>query len=486
LQANWAWAPSVLDAVAVGRLAQLWFEALAGMCGHVRAGGGGLTPSDVAPARLSQSQIDDLDRRYRVADILPLTPLQQGLLFHTTVAEGSDGHLEYLYSVQLDIALAGDVDSRRLGDAVHTVIARHPNLAARFCDQFDHPVQVIAADPEIMWQHVSLDADTDAGVDKQVEQLCVAERAAVCDLSGPPVFRAVLAQACDDRYRFIITGHHILMDGWSMPIVLQEIFAVYFGQSLPPPVSYRRFVAWLAEQDHDAAQAVWRKVLNGFEAPTLVGSEGRTELGPRAVETMQVSAETTQAITTLARCRHTTVSTVLQAAWAQILMGLTGQRDVAFGTVVSGRPTDLPGAEQIIGLMINTVPVRATVDADTTVADLLDQLQSTHNDTLDHQHLALADIHRAAGHDQLFDTLFVYENYPLDPDALTAAAGELRVTGFSGREYNHYPLTIAVAPGPQLGIRIEYDTTQFDTTRIERLARRYQRLLASMSADLGE
>jgi len=486
LQANWAWAPSVLDAVAVGRLAQLWFEALAGMCGHVRAGGGGLTPSDVAPARLSQSQIDDLDRRYRVADILPLTPLQQGLLFHTTIAGGTEGGLEDLYSVQLDIALAGAVDSRRLCDAVHTVIARHPNLAARFCDRFDHPVQVIPADPEIIWQHVSLDDDTDAGVDKQVEQLCAAERAAVCDLSGPPVFRAVLAQAGDDRYRFIITGHHILMDGWSMPIVLQEIFAVYFGQPLPPPVAYRRFVAWLDERDHGAAQAVWQKVLNGFEAPTLVGSPGKTGLGPRGVETMLVSAETTQAITTLARGHHTTVSTVLQAAWSQILMGLTGQRDVAFGTVVSERPTDLPGAEGIVGLMINTVPVRVTVDVDTTVADLLDQLQSTHNDTLDHQHLALADIHRAAGHDQLFDTLFVYENYPVDPDALTAAAGELRVTGFRGREYNHYPLTIAVAPGPQLGIRIEYDTTHFDTTRIERLAQRYQRTLVAMGATSGE
>ena len=153
LQAGWTWAPSVLDHAQVSRLSRLWFDALAGICAYVRRGGGGLTPSDIAPARLRQQQIDELCRQYRVADILPLTPLQQGLLFHANTARASD---DDVYAVQLDITLNGRLDSRRLRDAVHTVVTRHPHLAARFCPHFDEPVQIIPADPVTPWRYVDL------------------------------------------------------------------------------------------------------------------------------------------------------------------------------------------------------------------------------------------------------------------------------------------------------------------------------------------
>ena len=150
-----------------------------------------------------------------------------------------------------------------------------------------------------------------------------------------------------------------------------------------------------------------------------------------------------------ARC-HTTVNTVLQAAWAQLLMWLTGQHDVAFGTAVSGRPAEVAGAESMVGLLINTVPVRAHITPATTTADLLNQLQHAHNHTLEHQHLALTEIHRVTGHDQLFDTLFVYENYPIDTAAL-AGTDELAITEITARESNHYPLTLQATPGHRTG-----------------------------------
>ena len=149
LHANWTWAPSALDHTQISRLSQLWFDALAGICAHVQHGGGGLTPSDIAPARLTQQQIDELHQQYRIADILPLTPLQQGLLFHASTA----GDFGDLYAMQLDITVTGPLDPHRLHDAVHTVINRHPNLAARFCEQFDEPVQIIPADPEATWRY---------------------------------------------------------------------------------------------------------------------------------------------------------------------------------------------------------------------------------------------------------------------------------------------------------------------------------------------
>ena len=145
-----------------------------------------------------------------------------------------------------------------------------------------------------------------------------------------------------------------------MPILLQEIFASYYGQRLPAAVPYRRFVTWLADRDLDAARAAWREVLAGFDTPTLVGPPDRLGLGRRGVESFRVPEETTRALGELARSHHTTVNTVLQGAWAQLLMWLTGQHDVAFGTAVSGRPAEVVGAESMVGLLINTVPVRAT------------------------------------------------------------------------------------------------------------------------------
>ena len=479
LHANWMWAPSALDDAAVGELSRLWVQALEGICAHVRAGGGGLTPSDIAPARLSQPQIDELCRQYRVADILPLTPLQQGLLFHASTAHGNDADL---YAMQLDITVTGALDPHRLRDAVHTVVNRHPHLAARFCDQFDPPVQIIPADPAVGWRYIELDGPDGADVEEQIQQLCAAERAAVGDLAHPPAFRVALIRTAEHRHRCVLTFHHIVIDGWSLPILLGEIFAGYHRRRLAAPGSYRRFVSWLADRDLDAARAAWAQVLAGFDTPTLVGPAQRLGPGQRSIASYRLTEHTTGALHELARSQHTTINTVLQGAFAQLLMWLTGQHDIVFGTAVSGRPTEMAGAESMVGLLINTVPVRAHLTAATTTAHLLDQLQHTPNHTLEHQHLALSEIHRISGHDQLFDTLLVFENYPVDTAALSGA-DELAITEFSGREATHYRLTVQAQPGPELGLRVEYDTEVFDAATIEALIGRLERVLVAMTAD---
>ena len=193
-------------------------------------------------------------------------------------------------------------------------------------------------------------------------------------------------------------------------------------------------------------------------------------------------AGTTRAVGELARSCHTTVNTVLQGAWAQLLMWLTGQHDVVFGTAVSGRPAELPGAESMVGLLINTVPVRAHITPATTTADLLDQLHSANSQTLDHQHLALSAIHRVTGHDQLFDTLLVYENYPVDTAALSGT-NEFAITEITTSESTHYPLTLEARAGHELGLRVEFDTDLFDPATIERLTERFNRVLVAMTAD---
>ncbi|WP_313888680.1 non-ribosomal peptide synthetase [Mycolicibacterium sp. CBMA 226] len=469
LHADWTWAPSVLDCAEVSRISQLWVEALGGICAEVRSGGGGLTPSDIVPARLSQQRIDDLNQHGALADILPLTPLQQGLLFHSGTCDGD------LYVVQVEVTVAGRLEPDRLSDALQAVVARHPNLVARFCLEFDPPVQIIPRDTLAPLSFAELDT-------VEIKSLDADERAAVCDIAHEPPFRAALVRTGPDRYRFVLTAHHAVVDGWSMPILLREIFLSYHGQRLPAAGSYRRYLTWLADHDLDAARTAWCEVLDGFDAPTLVRPPDLLGLGPRAATTLRLSDDMTCAIGELARSCHTTVNVVLQAAWSQLLMTITDCHDVVFGTTVSGRPADLPGADAMVGLFINTVPVRATVGPATTVVDLLDQLQHNHTRTVEHEHLALSEIQRIAGHDQLFDTLFVYENYPVDSSVLSRN-GDLTVTDVSSREQTHYPLVVQASPGRELGLCIDYRADLFDKNTIEALAAQWHRVLRAMTAD---
>lgn len=481
LHADWTWASSALDRTQIARLSQLWFEALGGICAHVRHGGGGLTPSDLVPVRLSQREVDEFESRYQIADILTLTPLQQGLLFHASCTE-SPADRGDLYAMQLDISMAGPLDLNRLRDAVQMLFDRHPHLLARFVYlRSGEPVQIVQDGPVAPWRYVDLATD-DLDPDEQVERLCAAERAAVCDVAHQSPSRAVLIRVAADQHRLVLTNHHIVLDGWSLPILLRELFAAYSGEDLPAVSSYRRFLGWLAKQDHPAAHAAWRKVFAGFEAPTLVSPPDRTGLGQRDVRSFRVPAETTLALTHLARSCHTTVSTVLEAAWAQVLTWLTGHHDVAFGIAVSGRPAELAGVESMVGLIINTVPVRARITAATTTTSLLAQLQSDHNETLEHQHLPLSEIHRISGQDVLFDTLFAYENFPIDA-AVPLGAHELTITDITSHVATHYPLTLQAMPGRELELRVQFRTDVFAAARVGRLIDMFERVLAAMIAD---
>ena len=483
LQATWSWASSKFDATRVARLGQLWFDALAGICAHVRHGGGGFTPSDFALTRLTQEQLEDLERAYRIADVLPLTPLQQGLLFHSSYARGSGEGCADSYAVQIDITLAGRLDLDRLHDAVQAVITRHPHLGARFVYHgLDEPVQVILTNPVLPWRYIDLAGDDGANPEDGIEWVCAQERGAVSDLAHASPLRAVLFRTAAERYRLVLTNHHIVLDGWSGQIVVREIVAGYHLEPLPTPAPYRGFLAWLAARDVPAAETAWRTVFAGFESPTLVGPPDRVGRAERGVASFAVPADITEALNRLARSHNTTINTVLQAAWARLVGALTGQHDVAFGTTVSGRPAELAGVESMVGLLINTVPVRAIITATTTTAQLLDQLQTAHTDTLEHQHLALSDIHRVTGHDALFDTLFVYENYPRDTSAPPDAPG-LTITDISGREFSHYPLTVLALPGRELGLRVEFATDVFDADSIEALIERFERVVVAMCAD---
>ncbi|MBC2879823.1 MULTISPECIES: non-ribosomal peptide synthetase [Streptomyces] len=443
----------------------------------------------------------------RLEDILPLTPLQDGLLFHALYDERQ---LD-VYTVQFVLSLEGDVDADALRAACAALLRRHANLRVGFLHEgLEQPVQVVPAEVPLPWEEADLrghgggadavgvdalgpdavapDAGGPDAVEAETARLLAEHRARRFDLSKPPLLRFLLIRLPGGRYRFSLTNHHILLDGWSMPVLMRELLALYEqrgdGSALPAVTPYRTYLAWLARQDRDAARRAWASALAGLDQPTRVAPADVRD--PAAALPAQRTAELPErlgdALRRLARTHQLTLNTVVQGAWALLLSRLTGRSDVVFGTTVSGRPPEIPGVEDMVGLFINTLPVRVRIDPAEPLIALLARTQAEQARLMDHQHLGLAEIQRLAGFGDLFDTTTVFENYPLDPELLAGPdGGGLRVTDVQGRDATHYPLALIAMPGPRLRLRLDHRTDLFDQAEAGTLMRRLVRILEALA-----
>ncbi|SDJ42953.1 amino acid adenylation domain-containing protein [Lentzea albidocapillata subsp. violacea] len=353
-----------------------------------------------------------------------LAPLAEGLLFHALYDDVD------VYVSQLTVDLAGPIDADRLRESARWLVRRHPNLrwGFRADGRFD------TSEVDVPWRVAEGDLD----------ELRAEERRPF-DMAAPPLLRFLL-----HGNKLVLTCHHILLDGWSTPVLLDELLAHYAGEQLADPPPYQDYLNWLGAQDRAAAERVWLDVLDGVDEPTLVG--GTEERDVRVVE---LSEELTTALTQRALDGGYTLNTVVQAAWALVLGGITGRRDVVFGTTVSGRPADLPGVETMVGLFINTIPVRATFRPGMTVAELCADLHRQQLRTSENATLGLADLHRLTGTTELFDTLTVFENYPDE----VRPHGDLTIAGTEMRYPVHYPLGLIAVPGERLTLRISHRTS---------------------------
>ncbi|SEG80937.1 amino acid adenylation domain-containing protein [Thermomonospora echinospora] len=421
-------------------------------------------------------------KRSQLEDILPLSPLQQGLFFHALHDADSD-----VYTAQGVLDLEGPLEAATLRRAAATLLRRHANLRTGFRQRKEgSPVQVVHREVTLPWQEVDLSGLPAAQAEAEAVRLADAERAHRWDMARPPLLRFLLARLGPDRHRLIFTNHHILLDGWSTPILQTELFALYVAggndTGLPRVTPYKNYLAWVARQDRAAAEAAWRDALAGLEEPTLVAPQaaGGDPAVPQRVR-VRLETDLTAALTERARAHGTTLSTVLQLAWGLLLGRLTGRTDVVFGVAVSGRPPELPGVEQMIGLFINTIPVRVRLRPADTVADALRALQREQADLMPHHHLGLADIQRLSGLGGLFDTMTVLENYPFDPDSEGADLGGLRVRGTGGHDASHYPLALAAVPGERLSLRLDHRPDVFTAEAAKRLMRRLRRVLSAIA-----
>ncbi|RSS75552.1 non-ribosomal peptide synthetase, partial [Streptomyces sp. WAC06614] len=422
----------------------------------------------------------------RLEGILPLSPLQQGLLFHAQYDEqGPD-----VYTMQFVLDIEGGVDTERLRSACAALLRRHAGLRAAFRHRKNgEPVQLIPFELAPDFTVTDLSGRPAGERAAAAEEIAAADRARRFDLARPPLIRFTLVDLGEGRFQFLVTAHHILLDGWSRALLIGELFELYglLGsgsdeRALPAVTPYRDYLAWVVAQDRTAAEDAWRRVLDGVEEPTLLAAPdaGRAPLAP-ALTRVELPAAATAELARWARGRGITVNTVVQAAWAMILGRLTGRDDVVFGGTVSGRPPQLPGVESMIGLFINTLPVRVTLDPAEPVGALLERLQDQQAALMDHQFLGLADIQRltpAAG--ELFDTLLVFENYPVDTEGLRRSAGGLGVVDGRSHEGTHYPLSLLVNAGETLALDLSHRPDLLDTAAARALGARVLRLLASL------
>ncbi|MFF0546079.1 amino acid adenylation domain-containing protein [Nocardia thailandica] len=491
LEVTWAYAGRLLSEADVRDLAELWTRALRALVAHADTpGAGGRTPSDFDLVAVDQPQIDRWERRYPdLVDVWPLSPLQYGLLFHALYdSDTADG-----YTVQSLLTLAGTVDAARLRAAAQALVDRHDNLRVAFVETDDGPRQLVTAAAEIPWTDLDLTGAADDDRARELDRVIELDALTRFDLTRPPLLRFTLVRTGADSFRLIMTNHHLVLDGWSTPLLVRELLTLYVTGGdpavLPQARSYRGFLSWLDGQDEQASVDAWRHALAGVDTPTRAVP---TLAGIASTETAMLSEElppdTVAVLEAAAREAGATVNTLVQAAWAMLLAMLTGRTDVVFGSTVSGRPPDLAGVEEMVGLFINTVPVRVTLDPAEKVSDLLGRVQAEQARLMDHQHIGLAAIHRAVGLAELFDTLTVFESYPIDREALSQAldiAG-MRVLDVEGTDATPYPLNLMVIPlrtdaGDALRITVKFMADQLARGAAQDLLDRFVRLLRQLA-----
>ncbi|MFF1647619.1 amino acid adenylation domain-containing protein [Streptomyces sp. NPDC058240] len=474
LAVEWTAATGVLGTDAVGALQQAWAAALDALAAHALHTPGGLTPSDLPLVDLDQAAIDALERTGRIADVLPATPLQVGLSFHTLVR---DDHDTDVYVVQAVTTLAGELEPDRMAEAARELLRRHPALRVYLGTAGDDVVQVIPTDVALDWRE-----------DDRFPEAARADLERPFDPARPPLIRFLLSRVGAAEHKLVITNHHALLDGWSMPLVGRTLLAIYAelsgGPAAPaaPPLS--EYFRWLAGRDREASLAVWRDALAGVDDATrLAPASTGTGVERPGRETVALGREFSDRLRAFARERGVTLTTVLQTAWGLLLGRLTGRRDVVFGCPVSGRPAEVDGVESMIGQLGTTVPVRVRHAQDQTALDLMAQVHAESVVLAEHHHVGLPEIQRAVGIGELFDTMLVMENFPLSSRKRTPLAPGLDLAGVDITDATHYALTVIVIPDEEITIGLGYQPRAFAGATVRDYGRWLHNLLREIVDD---
>ncbi|RWU21430.1 non-ribosomal peptide synthetase [Pseudomonas alkylphenolica] len=486
LSMGWVFSPQMFDEAVIQGLADDYAHTLRTLVEHCcDEQSGGLTPADFPLARLQQAQLDSVPLAPReVADIYPLSPMQQGMLFHSLEADEAA-----LYINQTSVAVEG-LEIERFIAAWDQAVANHDVLRSGFwnASHLSQPLQVVSKRaPSVVrvldWRGQAVAANA-------IETLVAADCREGFDLLQPPLMRVTLVRLDEQRCHLIWTRHHILMDGWSSSRLLGEVFQAYHGQAVSVEGRYRDYIAWLqAQDDARTLEQFWIRQLQGLDEVTELAASTwprpAAELSGHAAIYLEWDAQRTARLRSGARQLRVTPNTLVQAAWLLLLQRYTGQQRVCFGATVAGRPASLPQAGNMLGLFINTLPILQSPQPQQRVGQWLEQLQAYNLEVRDHEHASLADIQRWAGHSgrSLFDSIIVFENYPVDERLEEVGQGRLQFGAAQGRDVTNYPMDLAVNLGETLSIEFLYLRNRFDAASVVQIRAAFETLLDALLAN---
>ena len=424
-----------------------------------------------------------------IEDIYELSPTQQGMLFHTLYGGSPD-----VYFDQYAIKLRGPLDREAFENAWRQTIAQHGVLRTSFhWEKVEKPLQVVHSQVSLPIRYEDWRGLSPSAQRERLQVFLNSEKERGFDLTRAPLMRLGLIQTGDESFHFTWCNHHMLIDGWSRATLFREVMAAYEAMrqgtriSLRRAVPYRNYIAWLRQQDLSKAEGYWRDLLRGFsEATPLAGtlpsdiSIDRQTL--YAEQEIVLTPELSATLLSVARQHELTLNTLMQGAWGLLLSRYAGVDDVVFGATVSGRPPTLANVELLVGLFINTLPVRMRISRNETLRALLKKLQDQQLEMRDYEYSPLVQVQgwSEVRRGPLFESIVVFENYPVDA-SLTNGRSSLKIEGVDIVGRTNYPLTVTIKPGPEIAVQISYDCNRFESPAIERILRHYQNLLVALT-----
>ncbi|MEM1169666.1 MAG: amino acid adenylation domain-containing protein [Cyanobacteria bacterium P01_H01_bin.35] len=493
LQISYSYSNNVHNQATVEHLAQSYLQAIRVIIEHCQSDDAfGYTPSDFPLTQLNQLELDKLlavINNREISAIYPLSPMQQGLLFHNLYAPESR-----VYFKQMSLEFKGQLDVAAFASAWQKVVDRHSILRTLFVwENISTPLQVVLKQVNLPWTNLDWVQLSPTEQQEKFKELLSKQKAQGFSFSKAPLMNCTLIKLSVDTYKFIWNHHHILLDGWSSPIIYKEIFSFYnsavngetYQWSTPSP--YRDYIAWLCSQDQQAAMQFWRQNLHGFKTPTPLmvnktKSVSKEHSGNKQIE-LGFSSECSKKLQSLAKQYHLTVSTIAQAAWALLLNRYSGETDVVFGVVVSGRNTNFTGVENIVGLLINTLPLRVQVPTKSELIPWLKQIQESMVELQQYSYTPIVDIQavsQVSGGIPLFNSIMLFQNYPIAP-SLVNEESSLQLTEVNTFQQSNYPLSVYVVPGDKFLVKITYNAADFELETVQQMLRHLQTLLTNIA-----
>ncbi|MEH2088565.1 MAG: amino acid adenylation domain-containing protein [Nostoc sp.] len=435
-----------------------------------------------------------------IEDFYPLSPMQQGILFHSLAAPKSG-----IYFEQFSWTIHGKLNVTAFRRAWQHIVERYSILRTCFVwEGLKEPVQIVHRQVALPWQEYNWQDLSPEEQQQKLELFLQSDRSSGFELKQPPLMRLTLIQLSDISYNFTWSHHHLLLDGWSVALVFKEVLACYkafsngqelYLESIRP---YRDYIAWLQQQNLSEAETFWRKILKGFTTPTQLSVNQRarkllTQTDGYDEREVKLSVVTTAALQSVAKQHQLTLNTLVQGAWALLLSCYSGQEDVVFGAVTSGRPPTLPQTESMVGLFINMLPIRVQVSSQEFLLPWLQKIKDQLVEARQYEYCPLVKVQEWSEVSKgvsLFESIVVFDNYAVDP-SLRQRDINLEIEEFHSFEKTNYPITLSVNPGEELLLNITCDDSdRFDTDTITRMLGHLQTLLEGMSTNpqqrLGE